>query len=134
MLFTYPARLAILSIFSISLILPANVQAQSSRNARYGERDAKYVINTRDRDVLDYVICLEDAFSPQPRRLSVQDALDNASDDCRREANRLPQRQARSTIRQINRTILDCGFRKEDAQRIKEMTDYLAQAGRDELL
>ncbi len=114
---TNPARLSILALFTASLILPSLAQAQSSRSARYGDRDARYVIDTRDGDVLDYVICLEESYNKQPRRLSKEDALDNANDDCRTEQDNLPRRSARSTIREVNQAILDCGFSRADAPR-----------------
>lgn len=82
---------------------------------QYSARDAQYVTSSRNIDVLDYVVCLEDAFNHQPRRMSTQVALDNAVADCRYAAVRLPRSRTEPSAADLKQAILECGFSEGEA-------------------
>jgi len=81
----------------------------------YSLRDARYVTTSRNVDVLAYVVCLETETNKQPRRIALETALDNASAACRAEALQLPRDPMEPTAGDLRASILECGFRPEEA-------------------
>jgi hypothetical protein len=86
-------------------VSPTTSQAQ----AAYSLRDAEYVSNTKDIDVLRYIVCLESVSAGQTRAINVMDALDKANMICRNNAVTL------MVAEDIKESILHCGFRQGDA-------------------
>jgi len=99
----------------MSVIFTFQANAQNARNQNYSLSDANYVVQSSDRSALAYVVCLEGAFNRQPRRLSKQRALDNAVAECGNVALRIRRGQRQRTIENIRLSVLECGFRPEDA-------------------
>lgn len=108
------SALLLAALLLITGALPAAAQtSDSSRD--YGPRDARYVTSSRNPDVIDYVICLENQVSSQPRRIDTDRALENAIVKCRNEEYRAKNSGGRTDIPEIQQMIRDCGFRPGDA-------------------
>lgn len=108
------SKALLVAVMAIAGALPA--AAQSSGRGQYDARDARYVTRSDNAAVLDYVVCLEGAFSAQPRRLDSDRALDNAIIKCRNEEYRAKNTGGRRDIPEIQQMIRDCGFRPGDAR------------------
>lgn len=81
----------------------------------YDLRDARYVSNSKNIDVLDYIVCLQEKNKLQPRGLSAQAALNKAITACQKEKASLPKDPNEPSAAEIKLAILECGFQLSDA-------------------
>jgi hypothetical protein len=100
------------AIFGLTLAIMAS---QPSLAQSYRARDAVHVTSSKNIDVLSYVVCLKEESDKQPRRLTLEQALDNAMRECRADAANLPRGRGDPTAEDIKVSILECGFKPGDA-------------------
>ena len=81
----------------------------------YDETDVAYITDSKDWDVVDYVICLEEEVAKAPRRISFSDAINDGELSCRRSGFRLPRSRSQPDAITIREFILECGFRPSGA-------------------
>ncbi len=81
----------------------------------YDRTDAGYVTASKNKAVLDYVVCLEREVGNAPRRLSIPEALDRAERSCGRLARKLPKDGSEPTAFDLRMGIMECGFEPGDA-------------------
>ncbi|MGV8831896.1 MAG: hypothetical protein ACOH2N_07980 [Devosia sp.] len=104
---------SIMGILGSAVLLLSMAPNAAQAQPAYGQRDAEYVSNSKNVDVLSYIVCLEDQAARQPRRLDIAAALDNAVIECRSDAARLPHGHSEAGASDITASILECGFRPE---------------------
>lgn len=86
--------------------------ATSSAALAFDREDARFVIDTDDIAVLDYVVCLEREVGKTPRAMSIPDALEVAAQTC---AEQWPLDASVSSAEDIILNIMECGFRPGEA-------------------
>ena len=112
-LFSFAARLAGFAFAGASILITGVVDGRSAEN--YGFDDAAYVTTSRNIDVLEYVVCLEEAVDKTPEAMPLAEALRIAVADCRDLAGLLPNTPGEPSARYIVDTIRVCGFFPEQA-------------------
>ena len=104
----------IVSLFAL-IIAPQLLFAGTAQAATYGAKDVEYVTTSRNLDVINYVICLNDEVGNSARNLSITDALNEAEQKCRNYAHLMPRLASEPDKAMIRQMILECGFRSGDA-------------------
>jgi hypothetical protein len=96
---------------SIGLALASSVAMASA----YTRTDAQHVTSSKNRAVLDYVVCLEDAVGRTPKSMSIMESLEAAEHECSEARDKLPNSATEPTADDLRLMILECGFRAGDA-------------------
>lgn len=81
----------------------------------YDRKSAGYVTSSKDKGVLDYIVCLERVVADTPKRMSTEASLDHAEAKCRTSAAKLGRSGSEPNSEDIRAMILECGFRLEEA-------------------
>lgn len=77
----------------------------------YDRKDAGLVTTSKNKAVLDYIVCLEAAVAGTPKRMTIEASLDRAEAACRAKAAKLPQSRKEPNVADIRSMIMECGFR-----------------------
>lgn len=112
-LFSNARCLAAIALAGLLVLVTGANEARAAAN--YGIADAAYVTNSRNLDVLDYVICLEGAVNRLPEAMPLAEALRTATAACRDLARKLPDSPDEPTAQDLVDTIRECGFFPEQA-------------------
>lgn len=83
--------------------------------AGYSRKDAQHVTSSRNRAVLDYIVCLEHEVGKTPKRMSIVDSLNTAARACTAASESLPKSADEPSAEDIMIMIMECGFRPGDA-------------------
>ena len=80
----------------------------------YSIKDAQWVIDTKDKAALSYVVCLQSAMSKAPKSQDHKVALKNAKPHCSVAAEKIPKSGKVQIIDNIHNNIMECGFKLGD--------------------
>lgn len=83
----------------------------ASPSFAYDRKDAGFVTTSKNKAVLDYIVCLEDEVADTPKRMTIEASLDRAEAACKVKATKLPQSRREPNVADIRSMIMECGFR-----------------------
>lgn len=85
--------------------------------AGYSVADAQYVTTSRNPDVLNYVVCLQEivADSQSMTETGLDQKLTIAANECRNMGNIIAENPELPHPNDLKASILECGFRPGDA-------------------
>jgi hypothetical protein len=81
----------------------------------YSEKDASFVTNSKNLEVLKYIICLERGMKGLADNANIENSLSVAAKRCSAQASKIPENSETPNAEDIKSMILECGFRKEDS-------------------
>lgn len=81
----------------------------------YDRKDAGYVTSSKNRAVLNYIVCLEGVVADTPKRMDIEASLDQAEAKCKSKAAKLPRSGSVPNAEDLRYTIMECGFRPGEA-------------------
>lgn len=100
---------------NIAVVALASYVALAAPSFAYDRTDAGYVTSSKNKAVLDYVICLEGVVAGTPKRMTIEASLDQAEAKCKAKAAKLPRSSKEPNAGDIRLMIMECGFRLGDA-------------------
>lgn len=109
----FPGRATVFALAGAFVLTAGATEGRSATN--YSFADAAYVTTSRNIDVLEYVVCLEEAVNKTPEAMPLPEALRIAAGACRDLAKLLPNTPGEPSARDIVDTIRECGFFPEQA-------------------
>jgi len=65
--------------------------ALAAPSVAYDRTDAGYVTSSKNKAVLDYIICLEGVVAGTPKRMTIEASLDQGEAKCKTKAAKLPR-------------------------------------------
>jgi hypothetical protein len=81
----------------------------------YDRKDAAYITASKNKAVLDYIICLEGVVANTPKKMTIQASLDQAEAACKAAAAKILKSGGEPNADEIRLMIMECGFRPGDA-------------------
>lgn len=93
----------------------AMIASAASPSMAYNRKDAGFVTSSKNRAVLDYIVCLEGAVAETPKKMALETSLDQAESKCRAKAKKLPKLASEPGASDIRSMIMECGFRPGEA-------------------
>lgn len=99
----------------IAVVAVALYAALAAPSIAYDRTDAGYVTSSKNKAVLDYVICLEVVVAGTPKRMTIEASLDQAEAKCKAKAAKLPRSSKEPDAGDIRLMIMECGFRPGEA-------------------
>lgn len=89
--------------------------ASASLSLAYDRKDAGFVTNSKNKAVLDYIVCLEGVVADTPKKMGVEASLDQAEAKCKAKAAKLPRSGSEPNAQDLRYSIMECGFRPGEA-------------------
>lgn len=89
--------------------------ASGSLSLAYDRKDAGFVTTSKNKAVLDYIVCLEGVVADTPKRMAIETSLGQAEAKCKAMAAKLPRFGSEPNAQDLRYSIMECGFRSGEA-------------------
>lgn len=99
----------------IAALALALYATSAGHSIAYDRMDAGYVTHSRNKAVLDYIVCLEGVVAGTPKKMTIEASLDRAEAKCKAKAAKLPRSSKEPDAGEIRLMIMECGFRLGEA-------------------